>query len=97
MPYISEDDLTVPIKDIVTVKLRIISSLDYNFEGVMALECYQEISQQFGTIDRGDNLCFISQKKVPFVLPKNVRERKKEKENQPISANKHQRAQWAIL
>ncbi|PIO71856.1 hypothetical protein TELCIR_06225 [Teladorsagia circumcincta] len=43
-PYLSEDDISVGIDD---------------FDGVITLECYQEISSFFGTVDKSENLLVV--------------------------------------
>ncbi|CAI4227391.1 unnamed protein product [Auanema sp. JU1783] len=69
VPYLSEDDINVGIGEVITLKVAIISSLDYNFDGTMFLDCYQEISNQFGTIDRLENVLLLGGKKLPFTVP----------------------------
>ncbi|PIO57880.1 hypothetical protein TELCIR_20700 [Teladorsagia circumcincta] len=72
-PYLSEDDISVGIGEIVHIKVAVISSLEYDFDGVITLECYQEISSFFGTVDKSENLLVIGRRKIPFVVPKSVR------------------------
>ncbi|RCN28139.1 hypothetical protein ANCCAN_26124 [Ancylostoma caninum] len=72
-PYLSEDDISVGIGEMVLIKVAVISSLEYDFDGILTLECYQEISNFFGSVDKTENLLIIGQRKVPFVVPKSVR------------------------
>ncbi|EYC01315.1 hypothetical protein Y032_0108g36 [Ancylostoma ceylanicum] len=69
-PYLSEDDISVGIGEMVLIKVAVISSLEYDFDGILTLECYQEISNFFGSVDKTENLLIIGQRKVPFVVPK---------------------------
>ncbi|KJH44881.1 hypothetical protein DICVIV_09073 [Dictyocaulus viviparus] len=69
-PYLSEDDICVGIGEIIQITVVVISSLEYDFSGILTLECYQEISSYFGTIDKSDNLLIIGQRKIPFVVPR---------------------------
>uniref|UniRef100_A0A7I4YAL2 N-acetyltransferase domain-containing protein n=1 Tax=Haemonchus contortus TaxID=6289 RepID=A0A7I4YAL2_HAECO len=71
-PYLSEDDISVGIGEIVLIKVAVISSLEYDFDGIITLECYQEISSFFGTVDKSENLLVIGQRKIPFVVPRSV-------------------------
>ncbi|ETN77677.1 hypothetical protein NECAME_03095, partial [Necator americanus] len=64
-PYLSEDDISVGIGEMILIKVAVISSLEYDFYGILALECYQEISNFFGTVDRTENLLIIGQRKLP--------------------------------
>ncbi|VDM53436.1 unnamed protein product, partial [Angiostrongylus costaricensis] len=69
-PYLSEDDICVGIGEIIHIKVVVISSLEYDFDGILTLDCYQEISSFFGTVDKSENLLIIGQRKIPFVVPK---------------------------
>ncbi|KAJ1354947.1 hypothetical protein KIN20_012046 [Parelaphostrongylus tenuis] len=69
-PYLSEDDICVGIGELIHIKVVVISSLEYDFDGILTLDCYQEISSFFGTVDKSENLLIIGQRKIPFVVPK---------------------------
>uniref|UniRef100_A0A0K0DIU2 Trafficking protein particle complex subunit 11 n=1 Tax=Angiostrongylus cantonensis TaxID=6313 RepID=A0A0K0DIU2_ANGCA len=69
-PYLSEDDICVGIGEIIHIKVVVISSLEYDFDGILTLDCYQEISSFFGTVDKSENLLIIGQRKIPFIVPK---------------------------
>ncbi|VDP08147.1 unnamed protein product [Heligmosomoides polygyrus] len=71
-PYLSEDDISVGIGESIHIKVAVISSLEYDFDGIITLECYQEISSYFGTVDKSENLLIIGQRKVPFVVPRTL-------------------------
>ncbi|ULT80832.1 hypothetical protein L3Y34_011012 [Caenorhabditis briggsae] len=68
--YVSEDDVAVGIGQFVTVEVSIISSLAAEYNGLLSLECEQEISHSLGSNDTGNFMLVTGAKKIPFAVDK---------------------------
>uniref|UniRef100_A0A1I7T982 Trafficking protein particle complex subunit 9 n=1 Tax=Caenorhabditis tropicalis TaxID=1561998 RepID=A0A1I7T982_9PELO len=68
--YVSEDDVAVGIGQFVTVEVSIISSLAAEYNGLLSLECEQEISHLLGSNDTSNFMLVTGLKKVPFTVDK---------------------------
>ncbi|EFO89603.1 hypothetical protein CRE_07318 [Caenorhabditis remanei] len=68
--YVSEDDVAVGIGQFVEVEVSIISSLAAEYNGILSLECEQEISHLLGSNDTSTFMLVTGLKKIPFAVDK---------------------------
>ncbi|CAI5455505.1 unnamed protein product [Caenorhabditis angaria] len=68
--YVSEDDVTIGIGQNVEVDITVISSLPETFNGILSIDCEQEISHQLGSNPSSHLMLLAGPKKIPFSVEK---------------------------